>query len=766
MNKLLIVESPTKAKTITKFLGQGYKVVSSFGHIRDLPAKKMGIDIEHNFKPTYIIPPKSKTTVAMLKKESAKADDIYFATDEDREGEAIAWHLYCILNGKSNKNFQRIVFHEITPSAIEEALKKPRGIDFNLVDAQQARRILDRLVGYELSPFLWRKVAKGLSAGRVQSVAVRLIVEREREIKNFKPKEYWTLAVQLAKNSQQKTKEIFSANLFKIGGQKVDKFDLKNKKQVDEIAEDLKGAEYTVGDLTKKKVKRQPPPPFTTSTLQQEANHKLKFSAKQTMFLAQSLYEGVELGKAGATGLITYMRTDSVNLAENFLDEAEKFIKAEFGAEYSLAKPRKYKTKSKSAQEAHEAIRPVDISRRPEDIKPFLDKNQYKLYELIWRRALACQMREAEMDATLANIQAGGKDKKYLFRATGSTLKFDGWLKIYPTAIKENLLPELIKGEKLNLEKIETGQHFTEPPARYSEATLVKKLEELGIGRPSTYAPIISTVEERGYVRKKDRRLIPQDIAFVVNDLLVKHFSEIVDYKFTAQMENDLDNIAKGKIKWVPVIKKFYLPFKQNLDQKYKEIKKDDLINEKTDEVCEKCGAPMVLKIGRYGKFLACSNFPKCRNIKNLPKDSPDKDGENGEMPEKKAPVLTDQKCEKCGAPMVIREGRFGKFLACSNFPKCKNTKPLDYGTGIKCPKCGKGEIVARRTRSRRTFYACNRYPECKFAVWSMPIKDPDKKGEGMKCPKCGSLVVSGGKNKIKCSNKECNWEKKIEISE
>ncbi len=769
---LLIVESPTKAKTITKFLGHDYKVVSSFGHIRDLPVREMGVDAEHDFEPKYIIPLKSKTTVAMLKKEAAKVSDIYFATDEDREGEAIAWHLQFILNDEKDKHdFHRIVFHEITESAIRQALAKPRTIDLNLVDAQQARRVLDRLVGYELSPFLWRKVAKGLSAGRVQSAALRLIVEREREIQKFKPEEYWTLdallqqptvnSQQLTTNNQQPT--IFTAYLFQINDKKLGKLDIKTKEDANKILKDLEGAKYQVENVERKTMKRQPAAPFTTSTLQQESNNRLRFSAKQTMFLAQSLYEGVELGQAGATGLITYMRTDSVNLADKFLNEATDFIRKEFGQDYALSAPRKFKTKSKLAQEAHEAIRPTDVSRRPADLKPFLDNEQYKLYELIWRRTLACQMKEAIIDATTVDVLSNGHHDKYIFRANGSTIKFDGWLKIYPESLAENFLPILKKNDELDLEKLTPKQHFTEPPARYSEATLVKKLEELGIGRPSTYAPTISTLEDRNYIRKEERRLVPQDIALLVNDLLVKHFPQIVDYQFTAKMEDEFDEIANGRLKWVPVLREFYGPFKENLKQKYDQVKKSDLVNEKSDEVCEKCGSPMVIKTSRYGKFLACTGFPKCRNTKPLNNDgagnsNESRENKNGtDEKNSQAPTVTDQKCEKCGAPMLIRQGKFGKFFACSNFPKCKNTKPLDYSTGVKCPECGQGEIVARRTRTRRTFYACNRYPDCKFAVWSKPT--------GEKCPTCGSLLVAGGKDKVKCSKKECGYEKEVVIS-
>ncbi len=753
---LIIVESPTKAKTITNFLGTGYKIVSSFGHIRDLPEKEMGVDVEHDFKPKYVIPFKSKTTVTMLKKEAAKAGEIYFATDEDREGEAIAWHLNFLLTDEKNKKFHRIAFHEITKSAVAEALEHPRQIDLNLVDAQQARRILDRLVGYELSPFLWKKVAKGLSAGRVQSVAVRLLVEREREIQKFKSEEYWSVEAELEKMLADQKGKVVQAELVKIGEKKLDKLFIKTKSQADEIVADLDGAKYSVIDLTKRTLKREPLAPFTTSTLQQEANHRLRFSAKQTMFLAQSLYEGVELSGKEATGLITYMRTDAVNLAEKFLSETKSFIQTNFSSDYASAAPHRFKTKSKTAQEAHEAIRPTDISRRPEDVKPFLDDNQYKLYDLIWKRALASQLPAALIDATSVEIGATGKKKKYGFRATGSVIKFDGWFKVYGESREENILPALAEGEELLLKKLDAKQHFTEPPARYTEAALIKKLEELGIGRPSTYAPTISTIEERGYIKKEERNLVPQDIALVVNDLLVKHFPEVVDYKFTAKMEDNLDEIAEGKIKWVPVLREFYQPFKKNLLSKYQSIKKGDLINEKSDEVCEKCGSPMIIKTGRYGKFLACSGFPKCKNIKSLKKENgaAGNNVENNNQPVKKEPMVSDQTCEKCGSPMLIRESKFGKFLACSGYPKCKNTKPLDYGTGVKCPECKQGEMVARRTRSRRTFYACNRYPDCKFAVWSKPT--------GEKCPQCGSLMVEGAKGKVRCSKKGCGKEEGI----
>lgn len=746
---LLIVESPTKAKTIGKFLGSNYKVVSSFGHIRDLPLKEMGIDIEHEFEPKYVIPAKAKSTVEMLKKEAEKVENIYFATDEDREGEAIAWHLQYVLANKKNKHkYYRIVFHEITAEALKKSLDHVRDIDLNLVDAQQARRILDRLVGYELSPFLWKKVAKGLSAGRVQSVAVRLVVEREREVQAFKPEEYWSLEALL----KTKNKEVLSSELFKINDKKIDKFTLKNKKEVDEIIKSLKLAKYSVKNIEKKSTKRQPLAPYTTSTLQQEANNKLHFSSKQTMFVAQSLYEGVDLKSAGMTGLITYMRTDSLNLAKEFLMAVNSYIKQEFGDKYALNEARYFKNKSKNAQEAHEAIRPTDIIRKPDDLKPYLSDNQYKLYSLIWKRTLATQMKEAEIDATIVEILAKNRKEEYGFKATGSAIKFDGFLKVYSyEKEKENLLPNLVKNQELQLEKLDSKQHFTEPPARYTEASIIKKLEELGIGRPSTYAPTISTIEDRGYIEKNDRKLFPKDIAYIVNDLLVKHFPQIVDFQFTAEMEESLDKVADGDKKWVPVVKAFYKPFKENLDKKYDQVKKDDLVNEKTEEICEKCGSSMIIKTGRYGKFLACSNYPKCKNIKNIKKERTASGKMINVSEDKKEPVKTEQKCEKCGAFMLIRDGRFGQFLACENYPKCKNTKPLDYSTGVKCPECKEGEIVSRRTRTRRIFYACNRYPNCKFAIWGKPT--------GKFCPKCKSLLTEDIKGNIKCSNKECTQE-------
>ncbi|OGZ35009.1 MAG: DNA topoisomerase I [Candidatus Portnoybacteria bacterium RIFCSPLOWO2_01_FULL_43_11] len=681
---LVIVESPTKSKTISKFLGKEYKVLSSFGHIRDLPKSELGVDVENNFKPKYIIPAKSKKTAADLKKAAKNINLVILATDEDREGEAIAWHLSQILNLDGKKPYERIVFHEITKKAVEDALENPRKINLKLVDSQQARRILDRLVGYKLSPFLWKKVVRGLSAGRVQSVAVRLIVDREREIDKFKPEEYWTVEALLKKDDNE-----FPARLIKQNGKTIPKLGVKIKEDADKILKDLKEAEYKIAGIQKKEIKKYPAPPFTTSTLQQTAVQKLGFSAKQTMRIAQQLYEGINLGKVGSVGLITYHRTDSLNLSQESLGAAQEFIKNKFGANYSLEFPRIYKTKSKTAQEAHEAIRPTEAGRQPESIKKYLNAHQYKLYDLVWKRFIACQTQAAVFDSTVIDVQA----KNYTFRATGQILKFDGFLKIYPVKFGENILPLLNKDEILRLIKLISEQHFTQPPARYSEATLIKILEEYGIGRPSTYAPIISTIQDRGYVIKNEqRKFTPTEIGFLVNDLLVENFPEIVDVKFTAQMENDLDKIAAGEEEWVPTIRNFYEPFHKHLLQKYEEVKK------------------------------------------------------------KKLEEPTDKKCPKCGKPLVIKLGRFGKFYACTGFPECKHTEPIIISTGTVCPKCIEGDIVERKTKKGKIFYSCSRWPKCDFALWDKPT--------GEKCPKCGSLLVTNNKNKIKCSNKECKYQK------
>lgn len=734
---LIIVESPTKAKTISKFLDKNYTVKSSFGHLRDLPKSKLGVDVENGFEPEYTINPKSKKIVSELKKIAKESDEIILASDEDREGEAIAWHLAHILGidlegkSKSKKGYKRIVFHEITKSAILEALQNPRQLDFNLVDAQQARRVLDRLVGYKLSPFLWKKIRYGLSAGRVQSVAVRLIVEREREIQNFKKDEYWEINADLSKKDKSAD---FLAKLVRVDKKTLKKLDIKTQKEAEVIKTDLEKENYIIEKIEKKETKKNPLPPFTTSTLQQAANNRLGYSSKQTMMIAQQLYEGIDIGSGGSVGLITYMRTDSLNLSKESLEKAQNYITNHFGKEY--AEQRFFKTKSKGAQEAHEAIRPTDPSRTPESIKEFLDPKQYKLYMLIWQRMLASQMASAISDLTTIEIAAG----KYTLRSSGSTIKFEGFLKVYPMKTEEIIFPELKEKEELELLKILADQHFTQPPARYNEASLVKALEEFGIGRPSTYAPIISTIQDRGYVRKEEKRFMPEEIGFIVNDFLVEHFPDIVDIAFTAKMEEDLDKVAEGKHEWRTLMGDFYNPFVKNLNVKEKEVDKKAITEEKTDEKCPECGSPMIIKLGRFGKFMACSNYPTCKTTKPI--------GEEKKLNEE----FSDEVCEKCGKPMVVKRGRFGTFLGCSGYPDCKNIKSLAKPTGAKCPECGKGDIVEKKSKAGRIFYACNNYPDCKYAMWQKPT--------GEKCPKCESLMVYAAKEKQICSNKECKYEK------
>lgn len=735
--KLIIVESPTKTKSISKFLGKEYQLLSSYGHIRDLPQKELGVDIKNNFEPKYVISDKAKKAVKELQEAAKKADLVILATDEDREGEAIAWHILHVLKIDKNENYQRIVFHEITKSAIKKALENPRKIDMNLVDAQQARRILDRLVGYKLSPFLWKKVARGLSAGRVQSVAVRLIVDKEREIKNFKPEEYWSIEANLKKQNQA---DKFIARLTKKDNKKIDKLEIKNKEKADKILKELKDAQYKISDVRKKETKKYPAPPFKTSTLQQEASRKFGFSAKQTMRLAQQLYEA---------GSITYHRTDSLNLSNQSLKDAHKFIKNEFGSKYASDSPKIYKTKSKGAQEAHEAIRPTKSEHRPDETKGSLDNRQYKLYRLIWQRFIASQMNPAILDNVAIDIKASGSTgSPYLFRANGSTIKFDGFLKIYPIKFKENNLPELNKEEILELIKLISEQHFTQPPARYTEASLVKILEEYGIGRPSTYASIISVIQDRGYVEKDDqKRFVPDEIGFIVVDILKEHFPKIVDVKFTANIEKNLDKISEGKQKWQDTLKEFYEPFEENLKKKTKEVKKEDF-QKKLGRKCPKCKSELVEKFGRFGKFIACSNYPDCKYTEKSAEDKKKEEEIRKNEGNEKGDII----CDKCGSKMEIKNGPYGMFLGCSKYPDCKNIKKIENKTGVKCPQCKKGEIVERKSKKGRIFYSCSEYPKCKFALWDKPIKE--------NCPKCNSLLVQTKNDKIKCSKKECDYKK------
>lgn len=715
---LVIVESPAKAKTIEKYLGKDYKVLASFGHVRDLPQKTLGIDTEKDYNPDYQILPKAKKTITTLKEAAKKAQDIYLATDLDREGEAISWHLSFALGLKGDKT-KRIVFNEITKGAVESAIKNPRSIDIHLVDAQQARRILDRLVGYKLSPLLWKKVKKGLSAGRVQSVAVRLVVEKEREIENFKPIEYWLLGAKLSKKAQ--TKSPFPAYLEEIDGKSVSKFDVKNQSEAESIEKVLRSAQYLVRDVKHTDSLRKPSAPFTTSTLQMEASRKLGFSPKQTMVLAQHLYED---------GHITYMRTDSTNLSAEALSSIQQIIKRDYGEKY-LSVGRKYATKTKHAQEAHEAIRPTHFDQ----LKVTEDRRGQRLYDLIWKRTVATQMADAIFDVLTVKISAIG-EKKLLLGARGEAVKFEGFMKVYlegsddeSAADSISTIPELKNGEELDFIEVIKEQKFTEPPKRYSEATLVKKMESLGIGRPSTYAPTLDTIQQRGYVTLEDRRFKPTEIGVIVNDLLVKHFENIVDYKFTAQMEDEFDEIAEGKLKWQKVIDEFYQPFSKKLGEKTKEINKSEIMPvEKTGEKCPECGEELVIRHGRFGKFIACGGYPKCKYSRPLEDKNIQK---NSEVVEKPGVVESleeaeTEKCEKCGGKMILKEGRFGKFLACENYPKCKNTKTIVGKTGIKCPECEQGEVIERKTKRGRSFWGCSRYPECKYATWDNPAQKKD----------------------------------------
>lgn len=659
---LIIVESPTKAKTISRFLDSKYAVESSYGHVRDLPKSKLGIDIENNFEPQYIIIRKNQKQLTKLKKIAEKSSEIILATDEDREGEAIAWHLKELLlnSDAKDKTIKRIAFHEITESAIKKALLQPRDIDMNLVFAQQARRILDRLVGYLLSPFLWKKVFRGLSAGRVQSVALRLIADREKERELFKPQEYWTIIANLLTEN----KETLKAGLYKIGEKVLGKFDLKNNEQVQKIVEKLKKAKFNVHNIEEKITLRNPAPPFITSTLQQEAWKKLGFPAKQTMFLAQKLYEGIDFGK-GPMGLITYMRTDSFNLSKESLQKAQEVIINQFSKDYYQY--RTFQNKSRLAQEAHEAIRPTDPSILPEQLKGKIDNKLYKLYSLIWQRFIASQMTPAKIKKLIVEIKATYDKDDYFLKSIGSQVVFDGFMKVYPVKLEEVLLPFLNVHQELFMQEIQSLKHLTEPPPRYSEASLIKTLEEYGIGRPSTYATIISILRERNYVElDENKKFKPTEIGLMVNNILTQHFPQIVDVGFTAKIEEDLDEIAKGKKDWRIVTREFYIPFKENLDKKYVEVEKN-VVQEKTEEKCEICGASMVIKYGRYGKFLACSKFPECKNTKSL------------------------------------------------------NHNENNHLNNLPCPKCKNGHIVIRKTKRGKIFYGCSRYPECDFASFSKP---------------------------------------------
>ncbi|HPD74253.1 MAG TPA: type I DNA topoisomerase [bacterium] len=744
--KLVIVESPTKAKTLSTILPKkDYIIEASMGHIRDLPKSGLGVDVEKDFEPEYIVPPKAKKTLNTLKQKSKDIDEIILATDPDREGEAIAWHLEYLLQPTKKKlktkkkeiegedtidnsttgekvKFGRVVFHELTESAINEAFKNLGQVDMNLVNAQQARRILDRLVGYKLSPLLWKKVMYGLSAGRVQSVAVRLIVERERERQAFKSEEYWTMAgIFQDVGSQDK----FKATLIEKAGKKIS---ISTKEEAQGIEKELKDDTFIITSVKKTERSSRPYPPLSTSMLQQTMSNLFGFTAKRTMSAAQSLFE---------QGYITYHRTDSLNLSSAFVSTVRNYIQGTFGSEYLPEKPTFYKTKSKNAQEAHEAIRPTNLSLVPGKSNKKFKPDESKVYSVIWKRAVECQVSAAVYDQTTVQIDSS---KQYTFKSVGSQIKFDGWLVVgkylgmsgnaennggSEEGVEEmNSIPDVSENDRVDLKELNSDQHFTQPPARYSDATLIKKMEELGVGRPSTYAPTISTIQARGYVEKDGRYFIPKDVAYVVNDLLVSHFPDIVDYQFTAEMEEALDEIALGNKEWVPLIRDFYVPFEKELAEKETTLSKADVTNlGDSDEKCPDCGKTLVFKLGKYGKFLSCSGYPDCKYAKPLA-------GEVGS--EETGESVDHGKCPNCeDGVFVLKQGRFGKFLACSNYPKCKTTKNYQDKIGMKCPECGEGDVVVKKAK-KKVFYGCSRYPDCKWSSWTNPMPKEKKKRESL----------------------------------
>jgi DNA topoisomerase I len=807
---LVIVESPTKAKTIGKYLGKQFIVKASLGHVKDLPKKDLAVDVERDFTPKYEVIEGKKKLIAELKQAAKGVESVYLAADPDREGEAICWHLKEELEPKKagKPAIFRVMFNEITANAVKKAFDKPLSVNVNLVEAQQARRILDRLVGYKISPLLWEKVRRGLSAGRVQTVALRLIVEREREIRAFEKQEYWTIDVAL----NAKKPPVLTARLNKrITDQPAapaagETPQIANEAAAQAIVDDLEGASYIVRAVTTREKRRNPVPPFITSTLQQESSRKLRFSVKRTMMLAQGLYEGKELGKEGAVGLITYMRTDSTRVSEDALAEVRGFVSDRYGRPYLPDSANVYKTK-KDAQDAHEAIRPSSVLRTPESLEKYLAEDELKLYRLIWMRFIASQMMPALFDQTTIDIAAAGKSKtQYQFRATGSVLKFDGFLKVYEEGKDQkdeddedlkHKLPAVSEGETLRFKEIHPEQHFTEPPPRYNEATLVKKLEADGVGRPSTYASILSTIQDREYVKKEAGKFVPTELGMVVTDLLLESFNDLFEVSYTARMEEELDEIEEGKLQWRDAMAEFYGRFQKDLAHAERNMTDIKRMEKPTDLVCEKCGKPMVIKWGKHGSFIACTGYPECTNTRELTVDLPDVDKAD----------LTEQDeteyCENCGRPMVLKKGRFGQFFACSGYPDCKTTKQIggeqrkdvaleekcpqcgnhlvqkfgrygefvacsNYPTckyvkqktiGVPCPNCSEGEVVERRSKRGRTFYGCNRYPDCDFVAWGKPIPE--------KCPECGSSYLVEKWLKAgpvaQCPNPECKYKHPLE---
>ncbi|MFL6278128.1 MAG: type I DNA topoisomerase [Blastocatellia bacterium] len=819
---LVVVESPSKAKTINKYLGTDFKVLASVGHVKDLPKKGIGIDFDNNFEPTYEVIPGKEKVIRELKAAAKEVDTIYVATDPDREGEAIGWHIKEELEGrgKNKKTVRRVLFNEITKSAIQESFRHPTDIDENLVNAQQARRLLDRIVGYQVSPLLWDKVRRGLSAGRVQSVALRLVVEREREIQAFIKSEYWTITANLA----AKLPPQFDARLLRIEdktvkttdfnpsspdaavadyGVKKNEIHIREERQAQELIADIERQRFIVSAVTTKEKKRNPVPPFITSKLQQEASRKLRFPVKKAMQVAQRLYEGVDLGAEGTVGLITYMRTDSTRVADTALAEVRDYIGGQYGTEYLPEKPVFYRSK-KGAQDAHEAIRPTSAMRTPDQMARYLGKDELALYKLIWQRFVASQMMPAILDQTTIDIKAG---ERYLFRATGSVVKFSGFLAVYEEGKDEkdeedeeaeHKLPKVEQGEELKLKKLDPEQHFTEPPPRFTEATLVKALEEKGIGRPSTYAAIMTVIQDREYVERKEGRFVPTELGFIVNDLLVSSFDDLFNVEYTAHMEGELDEIEEGKMVWTEALAEFYEKFTKDLaaaKETMRDVKRQEII---TDEVCDNCGSKMAIKFGRYGQFLACTNYPECKTTRDISKP-------HDEAGQETHAEAQEETCESCGRPMQMKRGRFGQFLACTGYPDCKTTRKIQKGgkiaqpdvvleelcpncgkhlvvkagrygpftacsnypeckyikketTGVACPECG-GEIVVKKGRGKRAFYGCSNYPKCNFAVWDKPIAQA--------CPACGARFMLEKMNKdgsryLQCREEGCKHKEPL----
>jgi len=753
MSALVIVESPAKAKTIEKYLGKGFTVLASYGHVRDLVPKEGAVDTENDFAMKYSLVERNQRHVQAIAKVMKKADELYLATDPDREGEAISWHISELLKEKKllkDKPVYRVVFHEITKKSIQKAIKEPRELSMDMVDAQQARRALDYLVGFNLSPLLWKKIRRGLSAGRVQSPALRLIVERELEIEAFKNREYWSIEGAVKAGEQG-----FKTKLTHFNDEKLTQFSVENAEFANQIKDDITAVaagKLLVKKLQKKQRKRNPAAPFTTSTLQQEAARKLGFTTKKTMQIAQQLYEGVAIGDESA-GLITYMRTDSVNLAEEAVDNIRELIQARYGKENVPKTPPVYKTKSKNAQEAHEAIRPSSAERIPEEIRGSLSSDQYKLYLLIWKRTVASQMMHALIDGVSADLTCGNG---HVFRATGSTVSKPGFMSVYLEGKddskedddnKENLLPPMKEGELIDLLEVIPNQHFTEPPPRYGEASLVKALEEHGIGRPSTYASIISTLQNRDYVELETKRFYPTDVGRIVNKFLTQHFTNYVDYDFTAKLEDDLDAVSRGEKKWLPLMKKFWQPFKTLIDDKETSVQRSDVTQEAMDEKCPECGKQLSIRLGRNGRFIGCTDYPECSYTRNLNEDAAAAEPE----------VVEGRQCPKCESDLIIRSGRYGKFIGCSSYPNCKHMEPLvkPKDTNVVCPDCKKGTILERKSRKGKIFYSCSNYPKCKYALWNEPINES--------CPTCNWPILTvkttkrRGAEKV-CPQQECSY--------